>query len=91
MRHIDAPNVIFETCFCDSAKDIDIFSPTSWEDLARAIANAIDPNIPLKAEATPVSDRYQIRIYSFSTKEDAEQASEMITKQHSWYNVVEKI
>lgn len=90
MRHIDAPNVIFETCFCDSAKDIAIFSPTSWEDLARAIANAIDPNIPLKAEATPVSAKYQVRIYAFNEKE-AKEASNIITKEHGWYNAVEKM
>ena len=90
MRHIDAPNVIFETCFCDSAKDIAIFSPTSWGDLARSIANAIDPNIPLKAEATPVSAIYQVRIYAFNEKE-AKEASKIISKEHGWYNVVEKM
>ncbi len=75
MRHIDAPNVIFEICFCDSAKDI---------------ANTIDPNIPFKAEATTVSARYQVRIYAFNEKE-AKEASQIITKEHGWYNVVEKI
>ncbi|MDG6885369.1 Sporulation-specific N-acetylmuramoyl-L-alanine amidase [Clostridium perfringens] len=97
MRHIDAPNVIFETCFCDSAKDIAIFSPTSWEDLSRAIANAIDPNIPLReAVKAPVvaetsTERYQIRVYSFESKELAERCSTIITQQHGWHNIVEKM
>lgn len=95
MRHINAPNIIFETCFCDSAKDIGIWSKTSWDALARAIANAIDPNIPLEAEDTPVSananERYQIRVYSFDSKELAEKCSNIITKEHGWYNVVEKM
>lgn len=92
MRHVDAPNVIFETCFCDSAKDIAIWSPLSWDILARAVANAIDPNIPLEA-ANKVPDpeeRYQVRIYAFNEKE-AREASNLITKEHGWYNVVEKM
>ncbi|MGU8572269.1 N-acetylmuramoyl-L-alanine amidase, partial [Clostridium perfringens] len=36
MRHVNAPNIIFETCFCDSKKDIDIWSPLPWDILARA-------------------------------------------------------
>lgn len=97
MRHIDATNVIFETCFYDSAKDISIFSPTSWEDLARSIANAIDPNIPLReAVNAPVvaetsTERYQIRVYSFESKELAERCSTIITQQHGWYNIVEEM
>ncbi|MDG6877493.1 N-acetylmuramoyl-L-alanine amidase [Clostridium perfringens] len=93
MKHINAPNIIFETCFCDSAKDIAIFSPTSWEDLARAIANAIDPNIPFKAanKVPDTEEKYQIKIFSFESKELAEKCSNIITKEHGWYNVVEKM
>lgn len=87
MRHVNAPNIIFETCFCDSEKDISIWSPLPWETLARAVANGIDPNIPMEKPA----DKYQVRIFSFSTEADAKNASEVITKQHGWYNVVEKM
>lgn len=97
MKHIDAPNIIFETCFCDSAKDIDIWAKTSWDSLAIAIANAIDPNIPIReavkapAETGASSGRYQIRVYSFESKELAERCSKIITQQHGWHNVVEKM
>lgn len=46
MKNIDAPNIIFETCFCDSQKDVNIFKNKSYESMAYAIANAIDSNIP---------------------------------------------
>ena len=45
LKYSKAPAIIFECCFCDSQKDIDIWSPTSWEDLALNICNAIDENI----------------------------------------------
>lgn len=92
MRHIDAPNVIFETCFCDSAKDIAIWSSIPWETLALNICNAIEPNISLDGNAPAKEDkeRYQVRIYAFS-KEEAEEASKVISEEHSWYNVIEKI
>ncbi|WP_297420447.1 N-acetylmuramoyl-L-alanine amidase [Clostridium sp.] len=48
MNHIDAPNVIFEICFCDSEKDIEIYNKYSWEQLAYRFCNAIDSNIPIK-------------------------------------------
>ncbi|WP_243156286.1 N-acetylmuramoyl-L-alanine amidase [Clostridium sp. C2-6-12] len=46
MNHISAPNIISEICFCDSQEDIDIYNMYSWEQLAYAFCNAIDPNIP---------------------------------------------
>lgn len=46
MNHISAPNIISEICFCDSQDDMDIYNKYSWEQLAYAFCNAIDPNIP---------------------------------------------
>ena len=46
MNHISAPNIISEICFCDSQIDIDIYNKYSWEQLAYALCNAIDSNIP---------------------------------------------
>lgn len=88
MRHVDAPNIIFETCFCDSQKDIDIWSPTPWETLARAIANAIDPDISLDKE--DIKKKYQVRVYTFTEKEDAEKASKEIDNL-GYYNSIEEI
>ena len=88
MRHVDAPNIIFETCFCDSQKDIDIWSPTPWETLARAIANAIDPDISLDKEE--IKKKYQVRVYTFTEKEDAEKASKEIDNL-GYYNSIEEI
>ncbi|WP_027631914.1 N-acetylmuramoyl-L-alanine amidase [Clostridium hydrogeniformans] len=51
LRASVAPGIVFETCFCDSEKDINIWSPTPWEKLSRYICNAIDPNIPLEETA----------------------------------------
>lgn len=47
MNHINAPNIIFEICFCDSQTDIAIFNKYSWEQLAYRFCNAIDSNIPI--------------------------------------------
>lgn len=41
MRAIKAPNILIEVCFIDSQKDINIFSPLSWEDIATAIADGL--------------------------------------------------
>lgn len=46
MKYVNAPNIIFEICFCDNETDIDIYNKYSWEKLAYTFANAIDSNIP---------------------------------------------
>ncbi|WP_394884764.1 N-acetylmuramoyl-L-alanine amidase [Clostridium butyricum] len=46
MKNIKAPNIIFEICFCDSKRDIDIYNKYSWEQLAHKLCSAIDNNIP---------------------------------------------
>ena len=46
MKYVNAPNIIFETCFCDSQKDANIFDSASYEKMVYLIANAIDSNIP---------------------------------------------
>ncbi|AQR98099.1 N-acetylmuramoyl-L-alanine amidase [Clostridium saccharoperbutylacetonicum] len=48
MNHIQAPNIIFELCFCDNETDIMIYNNYSWDQLAYRFANAIDPNIPIE-------------------------------------------
>lgn len=50
MKNIKAPNIIFEICFCDSQKDIDIYNKYSWKQLAHKLCNAIDGNIPNEPE-----------------------------------------
>lgn len=52
MRNVSAPNIIFETCFCDSQKDVAIMDSTTYEKMAYLIANAIDSNIPKNPVAT---------------------------------------
>lgn len=87
MRNVNAPNIIIETCFCDNERDINIWSPTPYEVMARKIANAIDPSIPIE----PQKERYQVRVYAFSTKEEAQKCSDRITKELKAYNVVERM
>ena len=68
MCNVNAPNIIFETMFCDNDYDINkVWSPTPYEVMARLIANAIDLNIPVNK-----NKKYQVRYYTFSSKEDAE-------------------
>lgn len=47
MNHIQAQNIIFEICFCDSPTDIAIYNQHTWTELAYRFCNAIDPNIPI--------------------------------------------
>lgn len=54
MKNIKAPNIIFEICFCDSKKDIDIYNKYSWEQLSHMLCNAIDNNIPSNSEEKKV-------------------------------------
>ena len=46
MKYVNAPNIIFEICFCDSETDIAIYNQYSWEKLAYTFCNAIDSSIP---------------------------------------------
>ena len=50
MKNIKAPNIIFEICFCDSQKDIDIYNKYLWKQLSHTLCNAIDNNIPSYSE-----------------------------------------
>ncbi len=87
MRNINAPNIIIETCFCDNEKDVAIWSPTPYEVMARAIANAIDPNIPLEKE----QEYYRVCVQRFKSKEEADNAQEKITNQLGLYCFTEKM
>lgn len=70
LNHTNAPAIIVETCFCDSQKDIDIWSPTSWDILASCIANGIDSNIPIgevksqEPEKPVISEKDNIYIFT---------------------------
>ncbi|WP_160684306.1 N-acetylmuramoyl-L-alanine amidase [Clostridium sp. C2-6-12] len=59
MNHVDAPNIIFEICFCDSQKDNEIYNKQSWEQLAYIFCNVIDSKIPFK----PVDKGYVVTNY----------------------------
>lgn len=48
MQYVKAPNIIFETCFCDNKEDTDIFKSIPMLNLAYAVCNAIDTAIPLE-------------------------------------------
>lgn len=48
MRNINAPNIIFETLFCDNQEDVNRWTRIGLEKHAYAITNAIDPKIPLE-------------------------------------------
>ena len=48
MNHVIAPNIIFEICFCDSQKDIEIYNKYSWEQLAYRFCNVMDSKIPIE-------------------------------------------
>jgi N-acetylmuramoyl-L-alanine amidase len=84
LRESNAPAIIFENCFCDNAQDIEIWHNTDWEVLAKAIVTAIDPSI------LELDKSYQVRVYSFASKQDAEKASQEITSL-GYYNVVEEM
>lgn len=84
MQYLDMPNIIFETCFCDSEKDINIWSPIPYEKLTRALCHAIDKSIPLEEE-----NYYRVCVQRFKTKEEAEKAQKEISKKY--YCFVEKI
>lgn len=87
MTDTNCPNIIFETMFCDNKHDIDIWASTSWDKLARLIANAIDPNIPLEKE----QDYYRVAVQRFKSKEDAEKAKQRISGELGYYCFTEKI
>lgn len=88
MRYTNMPNIIIEVCFCDSEKDISIWSPTPYEDLALAICKGIDPKI--ENYQGNKSKKYQVRYYTFSNKQDAENFVEKVKKVSSaWYTIEE--
>lgn len=82
MKNVDAPNIIFEVCFCDNPHDInEIWSPTPYEKMALLIANAIDPTIK-------ENELYRVVVQYFNKKEDAENCQKEIAKK--WYCFVEE-
>ena len=62
MKNIKAPNIIFEICFCDSKRDIDIYNKYSWDELSHILVNAIDRNIP-ETTASEVKKGYVVTNY----------------------------
>jgi len=52
MNHVNAPNIIFELCFCDSRTDMAIYYNCNWTTLAYRFCNAVDSNVPI----TPPTD-----------------------------------
>lgn len=82
MREVNAPNIIFETMFCDNKHDIEeVWSPTPYEKMALLIANAIDPTI--KTE-----ELFKVTVQYFTNKKDAEYCQKEIAKR--WYCFVEE-
>ena len=63
MNHVNAPNIIFEICFCDSQTDIAIYNKYSWEQLAYRFCNAIDPKIPIDPPSTEDQKGYVVTNY----------------------------
>jgi N-acetylmuramoyl-L-alanine amidase len=51
MNHVNAANIIFEMCFCDSMEDMAIYFNNSWSALAYRFCNAIDTSIPITPPA----------------------------------------
>lgn len=86
MQYLDMPNIIFETCFCDSEKDINIWSPAPYEKLARLVANAIDPSISIEDQSF-----YRVCVQRFKTKEEAEEGAKKIREKTGFYCFTEKI
>ncbi len=87
MRNVNAPNIIFETLFCDNEHDVNIWASTSWDKLARLIANAIDSKIPLEKE----QEYYRVCVQRFKSEEDANKAQERISNELGYYCFTEKI
>lgn len=87
MRDLNAPNIIFETCFCDSEKDINIWSPCPYEKLVRALCHAVDPSITLQKEP----DYYRVVVQRFTSLEDAQKAENKIKNDLGLYCFSEKI
>lgn len=40
-KHVVASNMLIEVCFCDNQTDIDVWSPTPYEDMAKAIVDGV--------------------------------------------------
>lgn len=88
MKNINAPNIIFETLFCDNEKDINIWSPTPYIKMAHLIANAFDINIPKEVkEDVPESEDSEEKVYyrvvagSYKNRENAKKlANELKSK-----------
>ncbi len=88
MRYVNAPNIIFETLFCDNAHDInEVWSPTPYEKMARLIANAIDPNISIEKE----QEYYRVCVQRFTSEEDANKAQQRIKNELGYYCFTEKM
>jgi len=61
MHHISAPNIIFETCFCDNKSDVILFNQIGLEQLALTFCKAIDESIS-EVVSIPAQDANTVTI-----------------------------
>lgn len=60
MNNVQAPNIIFEICFCDNQTDISVYNNYSWDQLALTFCKSIDTNI---TDTTNTSKVYVVTNY----------------------------
>lgn len=78
LRATSCPAIIFETMFVGSKKDKDLWDKNTLDDIARAIANGIDPKIPLhKQKEEP---KYRVMCYGMS-EERAKEACDRLRQE----------
>ena len=85
LRNTVASAILVEICFVDSNEDK---GKLNTEAVARAIFKGITGT---EYVAPAPKERYQVRIFSFTSKADAENCSRKISDTFGWYNQVEKM
>lgn len=51
LNSISGPSMIIEVCFVEATKDVEVYRTVGTDKIAHAIANGIDPRVPLNANS----------------------------------------
>lgn len=89
LKRTAMPAMIVETMFVDNAHDMQkVFGPTSWEKLARCVANGIDPKISLN-EAPAKKKKYKVTVSGIEDPKRKDLAVKVLKDQSFNVNVEE--
>lgn len=92
LNQTKAPAILVEVCFVDSTTDTNIYNANKAY-TGKLIAEGIIGKEIVETVSKPVSDgkKYGVKVHSFSSKEKAQEFSNMLKEKHNAYSEVYEV